>query len=65
MWGADQSQLQLRVAPGDTTKNAFDVFIEAFVLFLAGALGMLLPLMVMTSNSVRYCLCASFFRTRN
>ena len=34
------------------SSNAYDIFIEAFILFLAGALGMLLPLLAVASGSV-------------
>ena len=50
-----QSSSAARVSPSanDESKNAYDIFLEGLVLFVAGALGMLLPLLAMTSGSVR------------
>jgi hypothetical protein len=39
-------------APPDSARNSFDVMLESLVLFVAGAVGMLLPLLAMTSGSV-------------
>ena len=48
----------MRVIPssGDSAMNAYDIFLEGLVLFVAGAVGMLLPLLAMSSGSVRFIL---------
>jgi hypothetical protein len=50
----DYAYKEMRIIPPSAglSVNALDVFLEALVLFLAGAMGMLLPLLAMNSGSV-------------
>jgi hypothetical protein len=50
------SNKEMRIIPpsAGSSVNFLDVFIEALILFLAGAMGMLLPLLAMNSGSVSF-----------
>ena len=49
----DASTFSMRVNPStDSAQNAYQIFLEALVLFIAGAVGMLLPLLALSSGSV-------------